>query len=122
MQLNSIFKSINNGIEALSFYNFPVTVNNKVTGRMIDPTLESGFIKVDVNVFPNPAEEFIVLSSQKSISEFSLIDSRGFIVLSNKTPFEGDLKIDLSSYASGIYTLIIRSEGNSISKKISIIH
>lgn len=74
-----------------------------------------------VSVFPNPAYNFITVLSQNNFrAEILLCDVFGKVVYSEKVNSANNLKINLSSFSSGIYVLKIvdESEKISICKKI----
>ena len=65
--------------------------------------------KDETKAFPNPANDVlnVKLSSEDANSKVSLINRMGTEVYGNRTPAHSQLKIDVSSLTSGIYTLVI---------------
>jgi len=70
---------------------------------------------LSLSIYPNPANDYIQLSSSKEISIAKLISIEGKVVLTTKNN-----KIDISSIASGNYILQATIDGKIISKKIII--
>ena len=63
-------------------------------------------LELDIEVFPNPSTDEINISGLTNVSNFTIVDSKGAIVLSGST----EDKIDLSSISQGTYQLILRSD------------
>ncbi len=76
-----------------------------------------------LNVYPNPTDGMIYItfngySSQMSIS---VIDAVGRIVISeNKVDTSNNSTLDLSSFETGVYTVIFRSGEDMITKKVTL--
>lgn len=74
---------------------------------------------VGVNIFPNPATDYITIEllSNNQVS-VQLSDIFGKVIMQES--FHNTTQLNMSSYASGIYYLTLRSEGYSLVKKIII--
>lgn len=84
---------------------------------------ESSTAALSFSVYPNPANNFITLAfSQKNTkTSYALFDIRGQVVLSRElgSVSQGNTeRIDLSSFAPGIYFLRLNADGVSSYKKI----
>lgn len=71
-----------------------------------------------VSAFPNPASEMIQLTGMSSFNQIELRDINGKILHNGNCGTTST--IDVSEYASGVYTLVIRSEKQVITKKVII--
>ncbi|MDR2238781.1 MAG: T9SS type A sorting domain-containing protein [Chryseobacterium sp.] len=70
----------------------------------------------DAEVSPNPASDFVIITSKRSVNSVDIVDTNGRRM---NTPELMDYKIDVSNLASGIYFLKINfSDGLSTTKKI----
>jgi hypothetical protein len=82
-----------------------------------DPTL---IIEPEINnlikLFPNPADEFIYIETEKNGFQVQVMDLLGKEVIQHKSS-ENSTKVDLSGLQAGIYFLTFKSTGNIIVKK-----
>ena len=72
----------------------------------------------DIQIYPNPADDFIKISGVQSKNKIQLFDGLGAKVFEAKDRLEQDLIIDLRHLTNGIYTLKI----NELSYKIIVQH
>lgn len=71
-----------------------------------------------LTVFPNPANEFITLRSEKQIDHLMLIDVSGKVVLQT-SPFTEQVQLSLNGINPGIYILfVIAKDGSQSQVKI----
>ncbi len=69
----------------------------------------------NIRIYPNPTSDIVTISGLDNISniQVSIFDISGRrMLISNKTT------LDISSYKSGIYTMIIQNENNRVSRKV----
>lgn len=71
----------------------------------------------EVNVWPNPVQDYVQFKSEKIIQEIIISDSRGS-VLDRQTLNSRDEKIDLSGLANGIYFVTFRSKEGFTHRKL----
>ena len=72
---------------------------------------------LDINIGPNPTQDFITLTAQQPLESITLYDVQGNV----RYRSEGDTStqtIDLSRYASGIYTILVAYEGTHYLQQI----
>ncbi len=72
----------------------------------------------NLQVYPNPASDYLQVSGTDSGSEYKLINQQGQEVLSGT--ISGEERIDTSEFTSGIYFLEIKNNQAVSRKKISI--
>lgn len=91
-------------------------VDNIIVKDM-DHLAVSDVIKNEVNVFPNPASDFINIKSNESIKSIKLYDIKGSLI---KTENSSDktLKLDISSLPKGNYIISTETESGIETKKI----
>jgi hypothetical protein len=65
-------------------------------------------VDIELNVFPNPTQDFIQIDGLQNVSNFKLFDSNGKLVLSGDV--DNKQLIDLSSLNKGTYQLIVNSK------------
>ncbi len=75
-----------------------------------------------ISVFPNPAKNYIEISSAEELTDVKIVDLSGKILLSFPLVKERKLKIDLSGMNDGLYLLSITTKNGTFVKKISIFH
>ncbi|MFK7787757.1 MAG: T9SS type A sorting domain-containing protein, partial [Crocinitomicaceae bacterium] len=73
----------------------------------------------DLNIYPNPTNGFITLSSNDSyLEEITLVNIQGQIVLS-KDVSSKKIEIDVAEYPSGVYFMTAQlSNGQTTTKKL----
>ena len=103
-------------------YTFTVTVNDGESTAEASVTIEVvAFIGVeenilnDVSIYPNPAEDFIMINSE-NVESVDVLDIYGRIVTSLEINCE--TRIDMSNFANGIYYVRIHSNGATTVKKV----
>ena len=73
----------------------------------------------NVMIYPNPASDFIKISSKNQISNIKLLNSVGKLIYQSDNIVKY-LQIDVSCYQSGVYVLQIITTNGIINKKITI--
>jgi uncharacterized repeat protein (TIGR03803 family) len=71
-----------------------------------------------INIYPNPAENKIVIQNRGLVGQVSIVNSIGIEVLVEGTSSHESLDLDLESLLPGIYVLTFRSQSRIIKKKI----
>ncbi len=104
-------------------FNLPVITNvthNRINFALSVPELTK--VSNLVSIFPNPAvnELNIVFNNQKA-SDVSLVDVLGNVV-ANYKQVKGNLVINTTKIASGIYTLVVNNNDASQREKVVILH
>jgi hypothetical protein len=78
------------------------------------------------NIFPNPANESVEITVQKSNAEnlsITIYDALGRVIFQNKmNDFSKPFQINTSLYENGLYQISIQQENHLISKRMLIIH
>lgn len=64
-----------------------------------------------VNIFPNPAKNFVTISSRSEVNQLKILSSGGQVIFNQQ--FNSQIVIDLSIFAPGFYFCEI-SDGNSL--------
>ena len=94
----------------------------KTTHYVIDTTLKEGpKSKIIKNLYPNPADEYIILEVDKPNEDiFTIVDINGKIFLTGKI-FKRKMKIDVSAFPSGTYFIRLDKEnGKNETRKFII--
>ncbi len=71
----------------------------------------------NINIFPNPADNFILINANESISLIELYNNKGQLLSKNKTNGKS-FEFDISEFEAGIYFLRIETKNNTFSKQI----
>lgn len=90
---------------------FSINVDDITLHRQYDPTLganENTF--VTCSVFPNPATEFILVSSNNTVNHFEVYNIAGALIMS-KPVNEKSFSVNVSELPTGTYLLKMISEG-----------
>ncbi len=72
-------------------------------------SVNSGEVNNKISIFPNPANNILFVKSDKTINEISIFNSLGQTILNNKI-HSSEVTIELKSWSSGVYFLIIIDE------------
>ncbi|MCF8374484.1 MAG: T9SS type A sorting domain-containing protein [Bacteroidales bacterium] len=83
----------------------------------IDPTKDS---QNGVEIYPNPSSERVYIDfNANEFESIKLFDSWGQLLFESKNVQSGNFSVDISTYASGLYTIILmRKDGLFITEKI----
>ena len=124
--------TVNSSQMASGVYNYSVTVTDGVCSSVdtISLTVDvcsdisaTNDISVSANVYPNPSAGGIFnVETTGTIGNKALLsvyDVTGRLVLSNNVKTTNYI-VDMSSFATGMYTLVINTENHIISKRIVI--
>jgi hypothetical protein len=77
----------------------------------------SKLVKKEINIFPNPVKDFVIVKSPDNIKNIKVFDGQGKLIV-NQDFNQNDLRIDLSNYPTGLYIIKIRTDKNEVSEKI----
>jgi len=119
----SMKHNANNGNAALYFGISDITAGNVMWRlRPQNLSVKDLEIKTDIIVSPNPAKETINVHFPESITNGNLIINNllGQQVLEKKGISGEEVNINVSLLQSGIYVLVINSDGNRYSEKIIV--
>lgn len=64
-------------------------------------------ISTGIELFPNPANDHLIIRSDQSIREFRLTDIAGKIILQQKDMNSSSVMLDLRTFSSGLYFLTV---------------
>jgi hypothetical protein len=70
---------------------------------------------VFVSVYPNPARDFINISSRQNISAVKIYNLMGEEIFSKKGNFSTEAVVDISGYENAVYYLVVLGENNATS-------
>lgn len=73
-------------------------------------------------IYPNPVNGFVTIkSNNEAIKTVKLFDNTGRLIASQDlSEFDAEIKLDLSNYANGIYTVQITSESRVVNSQIMV--
>lgn len=100
-----------------------VDVDNGVVheiDKVLDPATASlDEITVDVNLYPNPATEFVTITADQAIESIQITSLTG-AVLKSIDGTEGNNKVDVSDLAAGQYLIVVNTAQGSSSKAFNV--
>ncbi|NEM96089.1 T9SS type A sorting domain-containing protein [Pontibacter burrus] len=73
-----------------------------------------------LKLYPNPASQYLSISSDKLIESVSLVNSQGKVVLTKRNR-SMQLQLNTETYAPGVYTVLVTSQGKIYSRRIVIV-
>lgn len=119
---NFVCTTVSSGVD----YNFTTTVFNKTVTADINTCLYNPGIGVNeidfnlhhINIYPNPNDgQFYISGNANELTAIDIYDIMGQLILS-KTVLAGLHFMDLSDKPKGVYFITLRTEKNSITKKV----
>jgi GH18 family chitinase len=101
-----------NGLAGIMIWELSQDLNNQYSlvssiCRVFSLLGISNQLAADVKIFPNPAKDFIVISSENKIHQISIYSPQGKTVFQNETDTP-DTRIDISHFPPGIYFLELK--------------
>ena len=91
------------------------TVEASVTILVKDCISVEENILINVNIYPNPAEDFIMINSE-NVEFAEVIDIYGRVITASE--INGETRIDMSNFADGIYYVRLHSNGETAVQKV----
>jgi hypothetical protein len=73
----------------------------------------------NVSVYPNPANSNFSVTSANIIEEVTVLNALGQSVYT-ATPATNGVSVDASTFAAGVYTVIVKSNGQTTASKVAI--
>lgn len=73
----------------------------------------------DVQIYPNPSSEFIIVKSQKTTYSYRIYDLGGRVLLEGNAS-ENNKLIDLHFLTKGLYLMSFESDGDALCKKLIV--
>ena len=70
----------------------------------------------EINLFPNPAKDFININSQQQIESIKIYNMHGSEIYTDATIFDTQKRVDLSTFTTGIYFILINDDRSQIKK------
>ena len=108
--------------EEEGIYTFTVTVNDGETTAEASITIDvvscigvEENILNNVSIYPNPAEDFIMINSE-NVEFAEVIDIYGRVITASE--INGETRIDMSNFADGIYYVRLNSNGATAVQKV----
>lgn len=107
---------VKNKAEIYFDYNFPIITNDELT---VFSTLSNSDFSKDssLQVYPNPAQDFLNVKSENLITSIQLYDSQGRL-LNTKVANETSEVLDISKYSAGIYFVTVTTSVGKQTQKI----
>ncbi len=91
-----------------------------VVNKVLDPATASlDENTIEVNLYPNPATEFITVSADKAIETIQITSLTG-AVLKTIDATEGQTKVDVSDLAAGQYLLVVNTAQGASSSMFNV--
>ena len=104
------------------FYSDGYTVNQGVVldNFVVQDLLSTNiFDEQSIQLYPNPTKGLFTLDFKgNNVLEVQIYDVSGKLVYTKQTKHMHDLQVDLESYATGLYFVEIKTENNSIIKRL----
>ena len=123
-----------NGIEESGTY-FVTTLNEETGCEDIeeinltvlpasDPECSTSTEEIDnkiIQIFPNPASDQLIISTQENLNEVKIINTSGEVIW-NINNFSQEVEIDVLEWSNGLYFLYAQFNKITIVEKINISH
>ena len=84
-----------------------------VINKVLDPATASlNENTIEVNLYPNPATEFITVAADKEIKSIQIVSLNG-AVLKTFNATGGEIKVDVSDLAAGQYVIVVGTDSGA---------
>lgn len=97
-------------------FNFPVltnTANTTFETLSVDEFSE----EQDIRLYPNPTDAIVTIEATSTIQTIGVYDVQGRVILS-KDALSSTTSIDISSFADGMYFLVIQTDAGEVTKRV----
>ena len=96
--------------------------NIKVFGNVIlvPDNINEAYVEKTVKVFPNPANDFVSVSSENNINKIEVFNLLGEKIYVSE-PQQTNYNIYTSDYTNGLYLIKIKTDKGETIKKINIV-
>ena len=99
-----------NGQDILQTKRFKVTANTAVKATFADNTGVETTVTQQVQLYPNPATDYLLVEGVAPASEVTLHSMTGERLYAGRADDRGTLQIDLTPYADGVYLVCVAGE------------
>ena len=100
----------------ISYYN---VLKSSAIQQSDNSTVEKQTVNATIEVFPNPAVDFVTIQNTNYVNEVQVFDLSGSKILQNSYNGLNNISLDISNLKPGIYILYVKSsDGRNIPQKI----
>ena len=99
-----------NGVDILATKSFVVKGVTKVKATFVDHTGVETTVTQQVQLYPNPATDYVIVEGVAPASEVTLHSMTGERLYAGRADSRGVLQIDLTPYADGVYLVCVAGE------------
>lgn len=112
----NVLTANSNGSYIMRYYVYDSADRNRgdtVVFNFINTTVSVSDIvgNSEVKLFPNPANDFIIVESENMNSELEIVDVSGQVLYKQHLVGVAEHRIDLSNLNGGVYLVFLRAEG-----------
>jgi hypothetical protein len=100
-------------LEGVAWYGCSINVDNVTVNASLLSTSEADLQKKSFKIFPNPASDYVNISSEKRISEVSIFDLNGKQI----KRLRDQEKIPVQDLISGIYIIQLKNTDGTVSSQ-----
>lgn len=76
---------------------------------------------VELNVYPNPATNFVVLNANNNINTVTVVNTLGQTIYTNNAVNAESFQLNTQNYASGMYIVTIKTDNGISTKRFSVV-
>ncbi|MBL0308601.1 MAG: T9SS type A sorting domain-containing protein [Bacteroidetes bacterium] len=116
-QQNKYFKMVFTGFSGSTNGDFLFYKEELIQNTGIDDMKSTSW-----NLYPNPANSLLVISSENRIDEVTIYDLLGNLVMHQSSNGSTEIQLDISLIANGAYLLAVHSEGGVSVKRLVVKH
>jgi hypothetical protein len=85
-------------------------------------SVEEKTVQKSINIIPNPASDFIEISSIYSITGIGITDSWGVLKYRNDAIKETEYRLNVSGFPPGLYFISVITEKGTTTQKVVVMH
>jgi hypothetical protein len=86
---------------------------NWIEFELLDPLSNTSVDHYLLNLYPNPAHEFVTLQSDTVINHIKVYDLLGRAVFEQNTKNQQIVQFNVTQYPSGLYLIEVKSENST---------
>jgi len=129
--LNDIIKveyKTTEGVHGFTGLNFSTGVLTNLNAEQLETSLVSGYVNLNatnivekeniIKIYPNPTSNICSISYEDGIDAVTVVNAIGQVVFSDTEIKQGSYQIDLSNFATGVYSINVFSSGQLLRNKI----
>ena len=108
--------SVNADADIYFDFNFPITTNTADTS-FETLSVDEFSTNQSISLYPNPSDSIVTIEANETIKNIAAYDIQGQLIWSKDANARKTL-VDISSFANGVYFMVIKTDQGEVAKKV----